>query len=361
MTTTWASSFLAVATLLAAAAASAQSNSPLLVYYDFETTEPSGPDTFRLFEQPGGGVDLSYAFHRSGTQSLRLREGQGDGSFSEFLGFFQERREGLVYVQFYILFADPNETFNFALAGPRWFLHFGKDGHAFWLTTNGGTLQHRPGGKWQPLVAPRPFSWYFVDLVYDVSAGSYDLALYEEGEEAPVIDLRRQRNTADADRSSVAYYSFIGDLEDQEEVQFFVDDLVVATDPEVLLEPFVAPGRRRFFVEYYAAAWEPLTNEEREGVLVEARLLLRNPPASLDDHSAENLDRLERAADEAFLARDLDLAEELYLLLASQPGRESRVLLKMADVYFLRDDLESEKSARERIFGGLRVGEEVKE
>lgn len=50
----------------------------------------------------------------------------------------------------------------------------------------------------------------------------------------------------------VRYFSFIGDLEDEGRFSYFVDDLLVATDPSVRLEPFVAPGRRRYFVEIFA-------------------------------------------------------------------------------------------------------------
>ena len=329
--------------------------SPILAFYDFEDEAPSGPDTYRLFVQPGGRVELSEAFRVSGLRSLRLAEGKRDTSFSEFQGHFPERREGPVLVQFYILFADPLETFNFALAGPRWFLHFEKDGHAFWLATRDGRLVHRPAGQWRDLFAPRPFTWYLVDVLYDVDRGTYDLAIHEEGSEEPRVDLRAQRNTAGADGSSIAYYSFIGDLEDRDAATFFVDDVLIATDPAVRLAPFVAPGRRRFFVE--RLGWPPAAVRLREDLLAEARGHLRRASPESRSLPPDLADRLERAAGEAFYLRDLDLAEELFERLRDDPARAERILLKLADVYHLRGWVDLERQAREQIYGRLRLGD----
>ncbi len=334
--------------------------SPILASYDFEQDPPSGPDTFRLFEQPRGRVDLSEAFRVSGLRSLRLREGKGDGSFSEFQGYFPERTQGPLLVQFYILFADPKETFNFGLAGPRWFQNTVKDGHAVWLATRNGKLAHRPAGGWRELFAPRPFTWYLVDLLYDIDRGTYHLAIYEEGLKEPQIDLRDQRNFARADSSSVAYYSFIGDLEDRDAATFFVDDVLIATDPAVRLAPFVAPGRRRFFVE--RLGWPPAGEHERDDLLAEALTYLRRGDREKSPLAPEHADRLERAAGEAFYANDLDLAEALFEALRDQddrsaPQRTDRILLKLADLYHLRGWVDEERAARERIYGRLQLGE----
>lgn len=334
--------------------------SPILVSYDFEREEPSGPDTFRLFEQPRGRVNLSEAFRVSGLRSLRLREGEGDGSFSEFQGYFPERQQGPLLVQFYILFADPRETFNFGLAGPRWFQSLVKDGHAVWLATRNGQLAHKPAGRWRELFAPRPFTWYLVDLLYDVDRGVYHLAIYEEGVEKPRVDLRDQRNTAGADGSSVAYYSFIGDLEDRDAATFFVDDVLIATDPAVRMAPFVAPGRRRYFVE--RLGWPAAGERERDDLLAEAIAYLRRGAGEESPLTPERADRLEQAAGEAFYARDLDLAEALFEVLRAEPDRTDpqrtdRILLKLADVYHLRGWVDEERSARERIYGRLRLGD----
>lgn len=366
--------------------------SPILAYYDFERPEPTGPHTFRLFEEPKGGLDLSDELRVSGARSLRLREGRGDGHFTEFLGYFPERRDGLLAVQFWFLLPEPDQPFNFALAGPRWFLTFEQDGHAVWLAGRDGMLAHRPAGEWRDLFELRAFTWYFVDLVYDPPRGAYALRIHEEGVDDPLVDLEGQRNTADADDSSVRYLSLIGDLEDRGSVTVFVDDLLIATDPDARLDPFVAPGRRRFFVELYGAPGRTPADVEpgagRDDLLAAARRYLvdAEPASPIDDALA---DRLERAADAAFLGvapaglgsapsagpagsagpadlpiddprweRDLDLAEELYTRLREVRGVSWRALLKLSDVAFLRGDREGERRAREAIFGGLRLAEE---
>lgn len=324
---------------------------PILAFYDFEEEAPSGPDTFRLFERPGGQVALSEAFRVSGSRSLRLKEGRGDGSFSEFLGTIPERRQGPLLVRFYILFADPNETFNFALAGPRWFKSFVKDGHAFWLATADGKLVHHPAQGFVDLFVPRPFTWYLVDLLLDLDLGTYDLAIYEEGLQEPRAEVRGQRLTSGVPGSAVAFYSFIGDLEDRGAATFFVDDLLLATDPGLRLAPFVAPGRRRYFVE--SLGWPVLPAAQSADLLAQARSWLRAGAVA----EPESFDRWERAAGEAFLAGDLDLAGELFSRLLADPSRINRVLLKLADVYHLRGWVEEERRARERIFGRLELAE----
>ena len=349
--------------------------SPILAFYDFEQPSPAGPHTFRLFEEPRGGLDLSDELRVSGARSLRLREGRGVGAFTEFLGYFPQRRDGLLAVQFWFLLPEPAQPFNFALAGPRWFLAFERDGHAVWLAGRDGTLAHRPAGEWRNLFELRAFTWYFVDLVYDPSAGVYALRISEEGIEEPLVDLRRQRNTADADDSAVGFLSLIGDLEDRGSATVFVDDLLIATDPDVRRDPFVAPGRRRFFVELHPAPGGVPDGSERDDLLAEARRWLRelDPEDRLEDGLEDALAaRLERAADAAFLGvghsglatddpqrgRDLDLAEQLYGMLREAPGSSWRALLKLSDVHFLRGDREGERTAREAIYGRLRRAEE---
>jgi hypothetical protein len=381
-------SFLTVAILASGAAAIGQAGvttaeakehlPSILVSYDFDQASDSGPDTYRLFQRPSGSVDLSRSFRISGERSLRLSEGRQDGSFSEFLGFFEPQSRGSVYVQFYVLLTDPAQRFNFALAGERWFLSYEKHGHALWLATRDGDLAHQSAGEWRTLLTPRAFSWYFVDLVYDVDAGSYDLAVYEEGADRPVVDLRDQKNTSSQPGSSIRYYSFIGDLEDEDEAMIYVDDLLIATDQAARTRPFVAPGRRSFFVDRFAVGTDKLSSKAQQDLLFEARQLagwtaveLTTEPVS--GQPSEKLSqqattalldfgpaRVELAGDEAFRHRDWQLAEDLYRLVARFSGTgpvADRVLLKLADVYFLRGDVAAERAARERIFGRLELEE----
>ncbi len=360
-----------VATALSTQAISAQvegnASSPILASYDFEDPVASGPDTFWLRDGGGGQVDLSLAFRVGGEHSLHLHEEAGNRDFAEFLGYFEERRSGTVFVQFYLLLTDPGQKFNFGLAGQRWFLSQGQHGHAVWLGTQNGFFGHRPADRWQQTFAPQAFVWYFIDLVYRVDLGTYDLAIYEEGCgvdcEKPIADLRQQRNLADANDSSVRYFSFIGDLEDRGRFDYFVDDLLIATDPAVLLVPFVAPGRRRLFVDRWRVSAEHLSDPAREDLLHAARQWLRDRPTQ-ESASANppaprlSLDRLEQAADEAFSAGDLLLADELYSRLEDSPDRTSRVRLKRADIAYRRGDLATERTLREAIYGRLDLEEQ---
>jgi hypothetical protein len=334
--------------------------SPILAYYDFEEPTPSGPDTYWLRAQSGASVDLSAAFRAAGERSLHVREVPENRDFAEFLGYFDERLSGDVFVQFYVLFTDLDQRFNFGLAGPRWFLSSEQHGHAVWLETHGGKLWHRPAGRQAEVFTPRPFTWYFVDLVYDVDGGAYDLRIFEEscGAECtePLVDLRRQRNFADQDRSSVRFFSFIGDLEDEGRFDYFVDDVLLASDPAVRLKPFVAPGRRRFFVELYAGGREPLADAARQDLLWEAREWLRGRPGP-EAAELPDADRLERAADEAFLSGDLALAREIYELMATDPQRRPRLELKLSDVAYLSGDVAAERELREAIYGRLDLEE----
>ncbi len=342
--------------LLAAAIAAGDEPSPILAAYDFEKPVPSGPDTFWLREREGS-VDLSTAFRVSGERSLHLREVAGDRDFSEFLAYFEERREGAVFIQFYLLLTDPGETLNVGLAGSRWFLQPVTHGHAVWLQSGDGELRHRPAPGFEKLFEPRAFTWYFIDLVYDVDRGRYDLAIYEEGLDAPVVDLRGARNYADSDASSVRHFSLIGDLEDEDGFDFFVDDLLIATDPAVLQKPFVAPGRRHWFVERLAAPRPKLDEAGTDELLWDARETLGRP-FDVAEAGAPVLARLESAADAAFARRDLELAAEIYETLSERSELRVRMWLKLADVAYLRGDGERERWLREAVYGRLDLEEE---
>jgi hypothetical protein len=330
---------------------------PILASYDFEGVTPSGPDTFWLRDGRGGRVDLSSAFRISGERSLHLREVEGNRDFAEFLGYFDPRTSGTVFVQFYVLLTDPSQRFNFGLAGTGWFLHPAQHGHAVWIGTEGGDFGHRPDQRWQGLFEPQPFVWYFVDLVYRVDEGRYDLSIYEEGCGAackePVVDVRNQRNFADADDSSVRYFSFIGDLEDEGRFDYFVDDVLVATDPAVRQRPFVAPGRRTFFVDRWRMIESRLDDAAANDLIFAARRWL----GSVEAVEAPAADQLEAAADAAFDRGDLDLADALYLRLAEDANRALRVRLKRADVAFRRGDTSTERTIREAIYGRLELEE----
>lgn len=337
-----------------AAAGDEAEPSPLLAFYDFEKPTASGPDTFWVRERGESAVDLSAAFRYAGERSLRLHEVAGNGDFVEFLAYFPVRTSGSVFVQFYVLFAEVGERFNFGLAGSGWFLHQGQHGHAVWLQTAAGSLRHQPAEGWEDLLAVRPFVWYFVDLAYHVDAGRYDLAIWEEGRDEPLLDLRGKRAFCDADASSVRFASLIGDLEDEGSFDVFVDQFLVGSHPSVRLAPFVAPGRRRLFVDHLATAAPPPASASRGDLLALARRHLRALPGD-GAPSAELADALEGMADAAIRSRQLALAARLLepLRRSADYRRSTRAMLKLSDVYHLSGDRAAERAMREAIYGRL--------
>jgi len=325
--------------------------SPILAFYEFEQPTASGPDTFWVRQTGGGEVALSNAFRFAGERSLHISEVPGNRDFAEFLAYFRECREGAVFIQYYLLLTDPEQRFNFGLAGPRWFLSNDRHGHAVWLQTDNGVFRHRPHGGWQQLFAPRSFTWYFIDIVYHVEEGTYDLSIFEEGLEEPLIDLRGAQGMNGHRDSVVKYFSLIGDLEDAGRFDFFVDDLIIATDPAVRQKPFVAPGRRRFFVDILGVGTPRARSpQEQQDLFWYARRWLGELDAGAD---TADLDRLEAAADEAFRAGELDLAAGVYEHLQDWPDRRLRMLLKLADIRYLQADVEAERALRESIYGRL--------
>ena len=327
------------------------SESPILAAYDFEEPTPAGPDTHWVRQRDGGAVALSDAFRFRGERSLHISEVPGNRDFAEFLAYFRECDEGAVYIQFYLMLTDPEQRFNFGLAGPSWFLSRKQDGHAVWLQTSDGVFRHHPLEGWAQLFAPRPFAWYFIDILYRPKVGTYELAIYEEGLEDPLVDVRDARSYNGNHDSSVKYFSLIGDLEDAGRFDFFVDDLLIATHPSVRQKPFVAPGRRQYFIESLRNGDPPDLDERAEADLLwQARRSLTELSA---ESPSEFLDALERSAEVAFWNDDLDLASEIYERLQEDPTRRVRVQLKLSDVKHVQGDLAGERALRERIYGRL--------
>jgi hypothetical protein len=175
------------------------------------------------------------------------------------------------------------------------------------------------------LLPLKPFTWYGIDADYDVARGRYDLRIFEEGFEQPVLSLHDQANATSHAGSAVSMFSFIGDNgDDLSNVNYWVDDVVVATDRDLVLPPFVAPGRRKLFIETEKA---PLL-----------------PPAPT----------LEHQGDEAFERRDFPAARRFYEEALVAAVDRARLLLKLSDVCHLLGDVESERKLRETIFGTLR-------
>jgi tetratricopeptide (TPR) repeat protein len=255
-----------VAAAAFAALLSLAASSSTLVTWSFDDdTLASGPDTFAVFEKAKGRVHLSSAFRFSGYRSVEIRDVADDGNFPELQGYFPLRDTGTLYAHFAILVTDPDEQLNVALAGPAWF-SMKKGGIAFWLQTRGGWLCHYSDSIPMRLVQVRPFAWYLVDVAYDVAAGTYDLAIREEGRTDPVVALKAQPNAFNEPGSPVDRFSFIGDNgHDTSNVDYYVDDILLTVDRPIPLAPFVAPGRRKLFFD----TWN------------DAQALLRSKPSCL--------------------------------------------------------------------------------
>jgi hypothetical protein len=238
-----------------------------LVSYSFEDDVDTGPDTFAIFQHAQGTVRLAGEMRLSGSRSLEIRDVPRDGTFPELQGYFELRRTGRLYAHFAFLTTDTSQDFNVALAGPAHFT-IQPDGIAFWLASRRGMLVHypstRPAGPLRlprvldaaptPLLKLEPFLWYVADVAYDIDAGTYDLTVRQEGRPAPVVQRTRQRNAAHQPGSAVDKFSFIGDLDDAFAAAYYVDDIVIGTDENIVQLPFAAPGRRRFFVDRFVDA-----------------------------------------------------------------------------------------------------------
>lgn len=313
--------------LLLATLAVAQTKPVVLAHYDFEDDKtPSGPDTHFIVRWPQGNVQLNPAVRVSGTYSLEISEVAGDDRVSEFQGYIPVQTRGHVFMRFAFLVATPAEEFNIALAGPQHF-SLGKDGIAIGLSGRDGYLKHYSDSIWRKLFLITPFVWYFVEIAYDVDAGTYDLVIRQEHQDTPVVNLKAQPNAASAPGSSVSKYSFVATPpgRDTSNVTYYIDDLTIWTGEKNEIPPFVAPGRRKFFVEIFAKHRESASD-------------------------------LEKAGDAAFNEKNIVGAKESYeRALASADDNAAWYLrLKLADVAFLLGDLDTERRLREAVFGSWR-------
>jgi tetratricopeptide (TPR) repeat protein len=243
-----------VAAILLALPAAASADA--LVRYSFDDARvETGPDTFRVFEHARGSVGLDFTYRTSGHSAVRVQDVAGDGDFPELQGYFPLRSSGTLQIHFALLVADPQESLNIGLAGPRGF-RLGRDALAIWLETRDGVLLHVSDSIPKRLLPLDPFRWYFVDIRYDIERGRYDLAIRREGLSEPLVELADQPNAASQPGSSVDKFSFIGDRgRDSSNVSYWVDDVAIDVDEFFEGEPFVAPGRRKLFFErWYEAA-----------------------------------------------------------------------------------------------------------
>jgi hypothetical protein len=238
--------------LLAIPCAGRAAAEPFLIRYSFDDGRvATGPDTFTVYRYAKGSVELSTAFHVSGYRSLEIKDVAGDGDFPELQGYFPERRDGRLFLHFALLVTDPSQELNAVLAGPGGFRP-GKDGIAFWLTVREGVLRQVSDSIPKRLLPLKAFTWYAIDVDYDVARGVYALRVAEEGQKEPVVFLKEQANASALAGTAVNVFSFIGDLADRSNVDYYVDDFVLGSDAGAARPAFAAPGRRKFFVDSYS-------------------------------------------------------------------------------------------------------------
>jgi hypothetical protein len=245
---------IAVLVLAAAVASAHDADAPgaVLASYSFDVDVPTGPDTFRIFQYSRGTVRLTSAYHVSGYRSIELRDVANDKSMPEIQGYFPLQTTGVLHAHFSFLTATPREELNIALAGPHWF-RLEKDGIAFWLKSENGVLVHYSDSIPKKLFALEAFVWYTVDVAYDVTGGTYDLTVHQEGRDEPIVTLFRQKNGPNQAGSAVDKFSFVGEpFGDSSNVVYYVDDIIIGTSAGVVQGPFVAPGRRKLFVDAFA-------------------------------------------------------------------------------------------------------------
>ena len=170
-----------------------------------------------------------------------------DGGFPELQGYFKTIKTGKLYFHFAFLVADTTENFNIALAGKSHF-RLAKHGIGFWLDNNKNSLRHYVNSKPIELFQLTPFLWYEVDLSYDLDTGTYDLTIRDEYGER-LVNLLNQPNAVGQPGSTVNKFSFIGDLPDRQNASYYVDDVMIYTQDRLVQQGFVAPGRRKLFVD----------------------------------------------------------------------------------------------------------------
>ena len=126
---------------------------------------------------------------------------------------------------FLSVFIGAPSVANSLLDGPRGDFYLRRDGIAFWLKTQDGTLFHHSANTLHRLFKLQPDTWYVVDVVFHVQAGTYDLRIVTPRASAPLVLLEQQPNAINTPGSQLAKISFIGDLEDRSSVHYFVDDV----------------------------------------------------------------------------------------------------------------------------------------
>jgi hypothetical protein len=240
-----------VAVLLSAAFALPANADTTLVNYNFDyDVLDSGPDTYQVFRHKNAKVEISTAYAGGGYASAHFTDQVHDGGFVELQGYFPEQKAGRVRFRFKFLIASQSNLFNIALAGKdRYTLK--PMGINFWLICQDGWLKHTSDRIPKKLFQPNLYEWYALDALLNLSNGTYSLRITRENG-APAIQLDNQPFAAGTGgERSLKEYSFIGDLDDAQPADYFIDDISISTSNDIKLPEMVAPGRRKYFFEIW--------------------------------------------------------------------------------------------------------------
>lgn len=236
--------------LACAVVASASAETTLVNYnFDYDVLD-SGPDTYQIFRHKNAKAEISTDFAGGGYASAHFTDQAGDRDFVEFQGYFPEQQTGIVRFQFKLFIANAQNVFNIALVGKRRYV-LSPQGINFWLSYGDGWLRHCTDSIPKKLFQPNLYEWYRVDVQMDLNRGVYALRIARETGEMDAVVEDQPFAAGSSDRYSLREYSFVGDLDDMQASDFYIDDLKITTSNEAKLAAMVAPGRRKYFVEIW--------------------------------------------------------------------------------------------------------------
>ncbi len=225
-----------------------QPNTTILASYSLDDKNiVTGPDTFQLFQHGKGTISLSELYRYSGYRSIQINDTPNDGDFPELQGYFDSSNKDIIYFHFAFMVTSINEHFNIALAGKEGF-RLKQNGIGFWLQNDNGLLRHYSDGIPKKIFQIEPYIWYVVDVSYDLVSAYYDLSIMSEFGEK-LVYIEKAKNAGNQKHSKVNMFSFVGDLSDNQVSDYYVDDIIISTDKFTNKVAFVAPGRKKLFVD----------------------------------------------------------------------------------------------------------------
>jgi hypothetical protein len=234
-----------------------------LASYNFDSDLlDSGPDTYQVFRKLQEKAKISQTFASSGYASAHLSDQAGDKEFVEFLSYFEEQRSGVIRFRASFLIVDGSTILNMALAGKDGFIA-SSSGIGFWLFYRDGWLRHVSDSIPKKAVMLNAMEWYTADAVIDLDNSLYHLRIIDEQGKTLFGAADQPMASGAAPQHSINMFSITGDIADLLPSDFYLDDLIITTDNNTKAKPFVAPGRRQFFVEQWQGIYRQVQGKLR--------------------------------------------------------------------------------------------------